>query len=239
MGGLKTLSTPIHKVHLVHLEKLVKIAAFRKKSVILLQCLLLVVAASVPGISEERPYEGKVQAVFDGDTVQLETGEKVRYLGMDAPEVAHNGEPADCFGYAARRANSAMVLGKGVFLRYEGKDVDHYGRLLAYVFLADGTFVNLEMVKSGNACVYRTAESFGMLPEFISAQREAIKDHRGLWGACPVRPATVYLGNSHTFVFHRPECEYGREMSERNTTRFADRWSALSEGFSPCRVCKP
>ena len=216
-----------------------KTAACCKITVTLLLCLLLTVTASISGISGNRPYEGKVQAVFDGDTVRLETGEKVRYLGMDAPEVAHSGEPADCFGYAARKANSAMVLGKKVFLRYEGTDADHYGRLLAYVFLADGTCVNLEMVKSGNACVYRTSEGFGMLPEFIRAQREAIMARRGLWGACPARPAAVYLGNSRTFVFHRQECEYGREMSERNTTRFADRWSALGEGFSPCRVCKP
>ena len=214
-----------------------KMAAIRKKTVILL--LFFVAAASGSGLSGNRPLEGKVQAVYDGDTVRLETGENVRYLGMDAPEVAHSREPADCFGDAARRANAIMVLGKKVTLRYEGETVDHYGRLLAYVFLPDGTCVNLEMVKSGNASIYRTVERFGMLPEFIRAQREAIKERRGLWGACPVKPAAAYFGNIHTFVFHRPECEFGREISALNRTRFPDRWAALDEGFSPCRACKP
>jgi micrococcal nuclease len=212
----------------------------RRKAVMLLIFVLMLPADGFErAVGEQFPSEGKVRAVFDGDTVLLETGERVRYLGIDAPELGHNGEPSECFGEKAGEANSKMVLGKRVELRYDARKRDDYGRLLAFVFLSDGTCVNLELIKSGNAWVYGKAEGFGMLPVFLEAQCDAVKNRRGLWGACQVKPAAAYLGNKRTFVFHRSECELGREMSSRNRVRFMDRWVALNTGFSPCRVCKP
>ncbi len=185
------------------------------------------------------PGEGKVRFVIDGDTIVLATGEKVRYVGIDAPEVGHDGEPSECYGKKATRANSEMVLGKKVILRYGRRTHDRYGRLLAYVYAPDGTFVNLELIKSGNAHVYRDSHGFRFYPVFLDAQREAIKERRGLWGACRVKPAAYYLGNTDSHVFHRPGCSLGREMSASSGVRFSDRWKALYEGYRPCRVCKP
>ncbi len=194
--------------------------------------------ASDHGKAAAFPRQGVVKAVFDGDTVLLETGQKVRYLGIDAPETAHDEEASDCFADEARKANSELVLGKKIILGYEGRKVDHYGRLLAYVFLPDGTCINLRFVESGHALVYATEERFGLFNKFMEAQRKAIKDRLGLW-ACPVEPASIYFGNRRTFVLHRPQCDLGRETSRRNRVRFNDRWSAFNQGFRPCRVCKP
>jgi micrococcal nuclease len=213
--------------------------ARRKAIILLLFALLLGAFCREQAGGLPLRSEGKVRAVFDGDTVLLETGEKVRYLGIDAPEIGHNGEPSDCFGEKAGEANSKMVLGRKIELRYDGRTQDKYGRLLAYVFSSDGTCVNLEMVKSGNAWVYGRAEGFGMMPVFIEAQRDAIKNRRGLWDSCDVKPAAAYFGNRNTYVFHRAGCEWGSDMSARSKVRFRDRWMALNMGFSPCRVCKP
>lgn len=185
------------------------------------------------------PKEGVVTAVIDGDTVILRTGARVRYLGVDSPEIGHDAEPADCYGAAAKKTNEKMVLGRRVFLKYGRPETDSHGRLLAYVFLQDGTCVNLELLRSGNAFVYRTSEGFQMLRQFTEVQREAISERRGLWGACPTRPEAVYFGNRRTFVLHREGCDLGRDMSKHNRRRFSDRWSAFSEGFRPCRICKP
>ncbi len=186
------------------------------------------------------PAEASVGFVSDGDTIILDDGEKVRYLGIDAPEIGHGGDPSECYAQKSRKANIAMVIGKKITLRYGIEKRDRYGRLLAWVFLPDGTCVNIEMVRSGNAWVYRNGEKDReMLPTLLKAQREAISNRRGIWGACTSRPSPVYCGNLKTYTFHRPGCPLGREISQRHKISFADRLDAFSEGFSPCRVCKP
>ncbi|MHC1728089.1 MAG: thermonuclease family protein [Syntrophobacteraceae bacterium] len=212
---------------------------FTKFRTIFLSLLIVILAGSSTAAGFAGPKEGRVKAVIDGDTVVLETGARVRYLGVDSPEIGHDGDPSDCHGNAAKGANSDMVLGRKVDLSYERAKTDSHGRFLAYVFLPDGTCVNLELLRSGNAFIYRTADGFTMFQEFMAAQREAIKERRGLWGACSVRPAAGYVGNRHTFVLHRHECDLAGEMSARNRRRFGDRWSAFGEGFRPCRMCKP
>ncbi len=185
--------------------------------------------------------EATVTLVCDGDTIVLDSGEKVRYLGIDAPETGHGGDPSECYAQKSRKTNIAIVLGKRITVRYGIEKRDRYGRLLAWVFLPDGTCVNFEMVRSGSAWVYRKGENadLELLPGLLEAQREAILNRSGLWEACSATPSPVYFGNLKTFVFHRPRCLLGSETSRLNQISFADRLRAFSEGFSPCRICRP
>jgi micrococcal nuclease len=185
------------------------------------------------------PASGLVRAVFDGDTVLLASGEKVRYLGIDAPEVEHGREPGDCFGNEARNANADLVLHKRVILGYDGETVDSYGRLLAFVSLPDGRCVNAELIKSGHACVFRSSEPHARSKELMNLQRDAIRNRRGLWGGCPVKPSPFYVGNQRSFVLHRGECSFGKKISRRNRIAFQTRWMGLEEGYRPARCCKP
>lgn len=185
------------------------------------------------------PSSGIVVAVFDGDTLSLHTGERVRYLGIDAPEVAHPEAPADCYGEEARRFNRELVLHKMVYLRYDQVKTDSHGRLLAYVFTADGRCVNAEMLINGYALIFRSEEGFEKFSEFLAHQRRAIRERRGMWGQCTVKPSNYYLGNRRSHVFHRPDCSYGRTTGVRNRIRFETRNAALEEAFSPCRRCRP
>ncbi len=185
------------------------------------------------------PSSGKVVSVSDGDTIILDSGEKVRYLGVDAPEVAHDRAKADCFGDEAKKVNSDLVLHKQVSLQYEREVLDPYGRFLAYVILPDGRCANLELLRAGCAYVYRTSKDFRRLEEFLRQQREAIHQRQGMWGGCPVMPAKAYIGNRRSFVFHRPECARGKKIAARARNNFADRWVALEQGYRPCRFCKP
>ena len=75
----------------------------------------------------------KVARVIDGDTIELENGERVRYIGMDTPETVHPSKPVQCFGKAASAENSKLVSGKTVRLEKDVSDTDKYGRLLRYV----------------------------------------------------------------------------------------------------------
>ena len=119
-----------------------------------------------------------VEHVIDGDTVVIEGGEKVRYIGMDTPEV---GEP---FYGEAKKRNSALVGGKRVRLVLcEAQKRDKYGRLLAWVY-TDGVFVNEALVKEG------LARKFPVPPcgleksaEFKRAEDEAKSKKLGIWSA--------------------------------------------------------
>jgi micrococcal nuclease len=209
------------------------------------RCWFLVLLAmslqGAPGLSwgGSPPSSGKVAFVCDGDTIILESGERIRYLGIDAPEVAHEGTKADCFGDDAKKLNSDLVLHKQVSLQYDRETTDLYGRLLAYVVLPDGRCANLEMLRAGCAYIFRSSKDFGRLEEFLLLQREAIHKQKGMWGACPVKSAKTYLGNRGSYVFHRLECALGKKTGARQRVNFADRLAALEQGYRPCRYCKP
>jgi micrococcal nuclease len=73
-----------------------------------------------------------------------------------------------------------MVEGKEVRLEYDWQKRDKYGRLLAYVYLKDGTFLNAEIIKQGYGFAY-TKYPFNYLDEFRRYEREARENGRGLW----------------------------------------------------------
>jgi len=107
--------------------------------------------------------------VYDGDTIKLANKEKVRYLGISSPEIAHEEEETDQpFGQDARKANSKMVRNKTVHLRYDGDRRGKQGRTLAYVF-SGGRFINAEMLKLGLASYcHPTAKPLRYAPPVFS-----------------------------------------------------------------------
>lgn len=130
------------------------------------------------------PTRALVTRVVDGDTVEVETGDKVRYLLVDAPEM-----PDSCYAGEAAAFNASLVEGREVSLAYDEAGCrDWYGRVLAYV-LVGGQEVNRLLVERGYACVY-------VLPpagesreaEFWAWQDQAIQARRGLWGVCTEVP---------------------------------------------------
>ena len=123
----------------------------------------------------------KVQRVVDGDTVVLTTGEKLRYIGVDTPETKHPRKPVEYFGKEASAFNKKLVNGKVILVEFDVTPKDRYGRLLGYVFLPDGTFVNAELVKQGYANVYTYPPNVKYSELFRSLQAEAVKQRRGLW----------------------------------------------------------
>jgi len=129
--------------------------------------------------------EYKVSRVIDGDTIEIEGGERVRYIGIDTPETVDPRKPVQCFGVEASNKNKEMVVGKTVRLEKDTTDRDKYKRLLRYVYVGD-TFINLEMVKQGFAYSYSYPPDIKFQKEILAAQQEAEKNKNGLWNACPL-----------------------------------------------------
>lgn len=100
----------------------------------------------------DKPFYAKVTRIIDGDTFVIDTGDKVRLICIDAPELGKKGAEGS-ISYLAK-----LILGREVKLEKDVNDKDQYGRLLRYAYLEKGentTFVNKEMVKQGYAALFR------------------------------------------------------------------------------------
>ncbi len=122
----------------------------------------------------------RVKRVIDGDTLLLTNGDRVRLIGVDTPETKHPQKPVERFGKEAYLFTKGMVEGKEVRLDYDWQRRDKYGRLLAYVYLKDGIFLNAEIIKQGYGFAY-TKFPFKYLEEFRKYEREARENKKGLW----------------------------------------------------------
>jgi micrococcal nuclease len=132
------------------------------------------------------PDTATVTRVVDGDTIELDSGEKIRYLMINTPETT--GGKNECYGQNAVTFNTDLVLNKEVELRYDVEKMDMYGRTLAYVTVGD-TEVNTVLVERGYACVLHIPPNGDdRLDEFNALQSAAKAAQRGLWGVCDPIP---------------------------------------------------
>jgi micrococcal nuclease len=135
-----------------------------------------------------------VQRVVDGDTLVLENGERVRLIGIDTPEMhesnklSRDAQRSDQdkatiqkLGRKAYEFTRGLVEGKRVSLEFDAERYDKYGRLLAYAYLKDGTFVNAEIVKQGYASLMTIPPNVKYADLFRDLYREAREARRGLW----------------------------------------------------------
>lgn len=136
------------------------------------------------------PGHSYVSKVFDGDTIEAETGGervKVRLLGVDTPETVDPRRPIQCFGKEASERSKAMMSEKIVRLVADQKrgatdGRDKYGRLLRYVYLTDGSLVNESLIRDGFAHEYTYQnQPYDFQANFKAAEHEARSAERGLW----------------------------------------------------------
>lgn len=134
------------------------------------------------GGSDCGPTSGVVTQVLDGDTIELDSGERIRYLMVDTPEIS--GGANDCYGIEARDFNRDLVLNKQVDIDYDTECTDQFGRLLAYVSI-EGREINSLLVERGYACMlYIPPNGEDRRDEFASLEAAAKAGNRGMWGAC-------------------------------------------------------
>lgn len=135
------------------------------------------------------PVLGTVSSVIDGDTIKVETGrgrETVRLIGIDTPEVDHDGPDDECFGEEAKAYLTAMINGDRVWLTFDSECQDHYGRTLAYVHRGteEHSFVQRMMLQGGWASAFAVAPNVSFRTLFESDQSDAAERSEGMWGTC-------------------------------------------------------
>ncbi len=122
-----------------------------------------------------------VTRVIDGDTIEIEGGQRVRYIGIDTPETVDPRKSVQCYGQEASNKNKELVSGKRVRLEKDISNTDKYGRLLRYIYIGD-EFINNTLVLQGYAVSSSYPPDVKYQDIFRKSQQEAIDGNRGLWG---------------------------------------------------------
>ncbi len=178
----------------------------------------------------------KVRWVDDGDTIVLSDGRRIRYIGINAPEVAREGKKAEPFGDKARNFNKKLVFKKKVRLEFERERYDRYGRLLADVFVKDGVFVNAMMIGEGYAFSLHRNPNIKYNALLLSLQRKAMSEKKGIWSNWKEKKKG-YIGNRRSKRFHLKTCTFGKSTHKNNRIFFAKKWDAFWAGYAPCNRC--
>ena len=197
---------------------------------------LILVSILLSGAAPAKNQWFRVRWVSDGDTIVLADGRHVRYIGINAPEIAHDNSKAEAFGYTAKKYNRQLVGLKKVRLEFDKEMHDRYGRLLAYVFLSDGTFVNKKMIEQGYAYVLPRMPNVKYEGILLQAQRDAMSKKKGLWQHWEEKEG-VYVGSKSSRRFHLKTCPYGKRIKKRNRIIFKRKWDAFWSGFAPGKKC--
>lgn len=153
--------------------------------------------AYTSALAAERDAErvsAELLRVVDGDTIVVDiegSEERVRYIGIDTPELHHPRMPVMPLAREAKRANEELLAGGRIELSFDVEKRDRYGRLLAYVFVipdarrsphnASPVFVNLRLVEMGLARCYTFPPNVAHVDEFVAAQRKARAKGLGIW----------------------------------------------------------
>jgi micrococcal nuclease len=143
--------------------------------------LIIWIAAILAGCTPVTEGQALVVRVIDGDTIEIAGGARVRYIGIDTPEVYPETE---YYGTEARERNMEMVEGKMVILEKDVSDKDRYGRLLRYIYV-DGVFVNAELVRLGYASAVSYPPDIKYKELFNQLEGEAKEAGIGLWRYSP------------------------------------------------------
>ncbi len=146
--------------------------------------------AKVLALKKEYVYL-KVVYVFDGDTVKLEDGRRIRLLNINAPEVESHQKLGEAGGEEAKRQLEEWILGKKVRLEYDAQRKDKYHRTLAYLFTESGENINVRLVRDGLAIANLHPPNLKFAKQLLAAQEEAESAGRGIWGKFDYQPIPI------------------------------------------------
>lgn len=183
-----------------------------------------------------------VEYVIDGDTVIVEGGESIRFLGLDTPEIRKptaegwrgRDEP---WGRDAANYLHQMIGDREVGLIYDGERTDMYGRTLAYLTIGD-TLVNARLLSEGYATYMDMGKTLKYGELLRRAEAAARSTAKGLWSERrgSFRPPDYFVAGRYGEIFHRANCGVVDNIHPDNRFRVR-REAALELGLEPCPRC--
>lgn len=179
--------------------------------------------------------------VVDGDTIYLDNGKKIRFVGVNTPERGVEGY------ITSKNFVQKLCLNKKVGIDIDdSKGTDRYGRTLAVV-IVDGKNVNEMLLKEGLAeIMYMPPSEFNPFDWGTSSTH--VDTIHSSSSTSPTHTSTKYtsssdsakyIGNANSGKFHNSGCKAIRKMSEHNKIFFSSRNDAVNQGYTPCKICNP
>jgi len=132
-----------------------------------------------------------VEYVYDGDTILLDDGKKIRLLGINTPEVESSRKDGEPGGLEAKRWLTQKIQGRKVRLGLDAERKDRYHRHLAHLFTPEGLHLNLEMVSRGLATVNIHPPNLKYVDPLLKAQKSAEGERLGIWGEATYAPIAI------------------------------------------------
>lgn len=200
--------------------------------------------SSVDGSQISNGFRGhdryfRVEYVYDGDSLRLKNGEELRMIGVDAPEETETyADQARAF--VRKYLSEHTIIG----VDFDRRIRDRYDRLLGYVYTVrereqkkDQTImINERLIERGLAHTFLYEYNTRWADRLISAQREAIKQERNLFGHLQSKRDRYYRVHGG-FRYHRPDCKYVRDIPDQNLDVFHSRKKALLQGYNAASSC--
>jgi len=184
----------------------------------------------------------RVRNVYDGDTLTLKNGDRVRFIGVDCPELKEKHPLA----VEAKKYTKDLCHDKEIWISFPSnvKQKDNYGRLLALVFASMGKdgyiCVNEGLIYNGYASVYsveKIKDSDGYFQKLLTLQRKARGNGLGIWSGFKNYHVWVTKAGTAYHIYNKDEkrkCEHLRKSKALIKTTALE---AMDEGYHPCRSC--
>ena len=179
-------------------------------------------AAAAPATDTPTGTPAGVALALDGDTLVLDDGRHVRLIGVNTPELGKKGAPDEPLAQEAHAALVALIpRDKQVFLVRGKEPHDHYGRVLAHVFLADGRALQELLLQGGHGFLVVIPPNLQYLARYRRAEASARGQALGVWRHPYYVPvASSRLGKAQT-GFRRVRGRIAKTWSSRNYFYFA------------------
>ena len=196
----------------------------------------------------QEEFTGMCTYVTDGDTIEVDGLGKIRLVGVNTPERGVEGY------ICSKRFVQKLCLNKEVSLDIDdSKNTDRYGRYLAVV-IVDGKNLNEMLLRENLAeIMYMPPSEFYPYDWYADSDgySKYISSHKssnsgssssstssssltsGSSGSGP------YIASANSHKFHYTDCRWGKKISEKNKVTFKSRSDAISQGYEPCKICKP
>ncbi len=186
---------------------------------------------------------GVCTKVVDGDTIYLDNGEKIRFVGVNTPERGVEGY------ITSKNFVQKLCLNKKVGVDVDdSKHSDKYGRTLGVV-IVDGKNVNEMLLKEGLAEIMYMPPSEFYPFDWANSNTHVANTHSSSSSSSSHTPTGTqstsssdsanYVGNANTGKFHVSSCSSVKDMSEGNKVFFSNRNDAVNQGYDPCKRCNP
>lgn len=201
--------------------------------------------------------KAKVKYAVDGDTIWVDIDgkdEKVRFVGVNTPEVAKDGEPAEFMADEAKDFTNKTIKNKEIYLEKDISDRDKYDRLLRYIWLekpVDNPTLNDIETKTLNGILVKEGLAFAnyykpdiKYQEYLKKLEKSAQDNKlGIWSDSTdslnenekIDQTYLIKGNKNSKVYHLPEWSSYGTVKEKNAVYFETEKEAKNAGFRPAR----